>query len=450
MQKTSSGLDEAQARMPAGRGGGAASKVRYTVIAFALTLAMLAYIQRVAISQAAVPLSADLGLDKAEMGLIFGAFALSYALLEIPMGALGDKFGVRRVLAPLVLLWSAFTAITGAAWNFTSLWVIRFIFGAGEAGCFPNLTKMLSVWLPQRERVRAQSLMWACTRWAGAVTPPIALFVIMVVGWRNAFVVFGLLGVMWVVAFFLLYKDDPQTHPRVNEQELELLQGSRALAAEIPEGGWFKVVANVDVLLLVIQYAFFSFVWYFYVTWLPTYLVERWNLTLAQAAGYAVFPLLFGGFGALVSGMIPARIPRRTIALFGFVATALLLFSVTKATSVQAAILMMALASFCSDLTMPISWNTCVEVGRRYTATVAATMNMFSGLAGFVAPVLFGIMLKEVAGDWDPILMVMAGAACVSAVCWLFLNPDALAAKNAAMNARGAPADGQAASLGEP
>lgn len=411
---------------------------------------MLAYIQRVAIAQAATPLSADLGLDKTQMGLIFGAFALSYALLEIPMGALGDKFGVRRVLAPLVLLWSAFTALSGAAWNFTSLWVIRFIFGAGEAGCFPNLTKMLSVWLPRQERVRAQSLMWACTRWAGAVTPPIALLVITFVGWRWAFVFFGLLGALWVAFFFWAYKDDPATHKDVNPEELRLLEGSRALAAEVPEGGWLKVMANFDVLLLVVQYAFFSFVWYFYVTWLPTYLIERWGLTSAQAAGYAVLPLLFGGFGALISGLIPARIPRRAIALFGFAATAVLLFGVTKAGSVTSAVVMLALASFCSDLTLPISWNACVEIGRRYTATVAATMNMFSGLAGFAAPVIGGIILSRVAGAWEPFIMIMAAAACVSAVCWLFLNPDKLAERNNEANAPVPPLAGKAAAVGAP
>ena len=424
------------------------TRIRYQVVAFALALAMLAYIQRVAIAQAAAPLSADLGLDKAQMGLVFGAFALSYALLEIPMGALGDRFGVRRVLGPLVLLWSAFTAITGAAWSFASLWIFRFIFGAGEAGCFPNLTKMLSVWLPRTERVRAQSLMWACTRWAGAVTPPIALLVITLVGWRGAFVVFGALGALWVVAFMLFYRDDPAMHKGVSQAELQLLSESRAIAAEVPEGGWWRVMANIDVLLLVVQYAFFSFVWYFYVTWLPTFLTERFSLTAAQAAGYSVLPLLLGGFGALVSGMIPARIPRRAIALLGFVVTAVLLFLVPRVESIGAAIAMLAMASFFSDLTMPISWNTCVEVGRRYTATVAATMNMFSGLAGFAAPVLFGVMLERAAGDWSSVMTVMAGAACVSAVCWLFLDPDKYGDRTEPVP-RGRVPDAQAASLGE-
>lgn len=407
--------------------------VRFGVVGFALTLAMLAYIQRVAISQAAPTMSVELGLDKGQMGWIFGAFALSYALLEIPMGALGDKFGVKRILAPLVLVWSAFTALSGAAWSFVSLLVMRFIFGAGEAGCFPNLTKMLSVWLPRQERVKAQSLMWACTRWAGAATPPLALLIITAVGWRWGFVVFGAMGLLWVTVFCLFFKDDPAEHKKINEAELKMLEGSRALSQDA-EGGWKKIFTDVNVLLLVIQYTAFSFVWYFYVTWLPTYLVENWGLTLAQAAGFAILPLLFGGFGALISGMIPARIPRRAIALFGFVATAALLFTVTKMENALIAMILMALASFCSDLTMPISWNTCVEIGRKYTATVAATMNMFSGLAGFAAPVIGGYLLMQSTKNWDGLIYMMVGAATISAICWLFLNPDKLAAKNAELD----------------
>lgn len=128
---------------------------RYWVVVFALALAMIMYIQRVAISQAIVPISADLHLTKAQMGYVLGAFGLSNAIFEIPMGFLSDRLGVSRVLSQLVLLWSLFTALTGAAWNLVSLWGIRFLFGAGEAGCFPNLTRMLAAWLPLNERVRA-------------------------------------------------------------------------------------------------------------------------------------------------------------------------------------------------------------------------------------------------------------------------------------------------------
>src|SRR5579863_5090120 len=179
----------------------APTRARYFVVLLAISLAVLSYVQRVAISQAAEPIAHDLHLPKQQMGLIFGAFGLSYAIFEIPMGLLGDRLGVKRVLAQIVLAWSAFTALTGAAWNVTSLVVIRFLFGAGEAGCFPNLTRMLSVWLPARERIRAQSLMWAFTRWGGAATPPLTLFCITLFGWRMAFVSFAGLGVLWCVVF---------------------------------------------------------------------------------------------------------------------------------------------------------------------------------------------------------------------------------------------------------
>jgi len=408
-----------------------ASRARYVVISFALTLAIIAYIQRVAISQAAGPISEDLGLSKSQMGMIFGAFGLSYALFEVPMGALGDKLGVRRVLAQIVIVWSAFTALTGTAWSLTSMWVIRFLFGAGEAGAFPNLTRMLSTWLPRGERVRAQALMWACTRWGGAVTPPLALMAISAFGWRWSFALFGVVGAIWVILFLSWFKNDPAEHRGVNAAELKLLEGARQLGSEGHEGSWLSLFIKPEVSVLVVQYFFFSFVWYFYVTWLPTYLREAWHLTVAQATGYSVLPLLFGGFGSLISGLLPIRMPRRVIAFLGFASTAGLLFAVTQMQSVALAMTCMALASFCSDLTMPISWNTCAEIGRRYTATVAATMNMFANFAGFVAPVLSGFIIERYEGDWNVLLHIMAGAACISAACWLYLDPDKIALRNA-------------------
>ena len=151
-----------------------------------------------------------------------------------------------------------------------------------------------------------------------------------------------------------------------------------------------------------------------------------------QAAGYAVLPLLFGGFGSLISGMLPIKIPRRWVAFLGFSATAGLLYAVTQMQDVAVAMICMAMASFCSDLTMPISWNTCVEIGRRYTATVAATMNMFGNFAGFVAPVLSGYILTRYNNDWNVLLYIMTGAACISAVCWLYLDPEKIARRAAA------------------
>ena len=398
---------------------------RYWVVVFALALAMIMYIQRVAISQAIVPISADLHLNKAETGYVLGAFGLSYALFEIPMGLLGDKLGVRWVLSQLVLIWSAFTALTGAVWNLASLWAIRFLFGAGEAGCFPNLTRMLSAWLPLSERVKAQAVMWAFGRWGGALAPPVAFFVIYHFGWRLGFVALAMLGVAWVACFLPWFRNDPAEHKSVNQAELSMLEGGRELVLHDHGVPWYRLLLQKDIFFLGLQYFGFSYTWYFYVTWLPTWLQQAKGLDPKTAATYAMIPLALGGLGSIVSGFLPMSVPRKWVAILGFSATAALVFIIPSIPTVGLAMALMGLASFCSDLTMPISWNTCVEIGKQYTATVSSTMNMLGNFAGFVAPVVFGLILQKTDNNWAMVMYTMAAAAVVSALCWFFLEPDA-------------------------
>jgi ACS family glucarate transporter-like MFS transporter len=404
------------------------TRARYGVVVLAIGLAVLSYVQRVAISGAAIPISHDLHLSKQQMGLVFGAFSLAYALFEVPMGLFGDKAGVRRALTQIVLAWSACTALTGAAWNAVSLVAIRFLFGAGEAGCFPNLTRMLSAWLPARERVTAQALMWACTRWGGALTPPLTLLCIVWFGWRRAFVGFAALGLIWCAIFLAWFKDDPARHPGVNASERTLLEAAHTLTTA--EGGrnWLSLLLTRQVVVLVLQYFCFSYVWTFYITWLPTYLREGRGQSPEHAAALSVLPLLFGGFGSLVGGISSRMLPKRTIALCGFAATAVLLFVFSRIQAVVPAMIVMGLASFASDLTMPISWDACVEIGGAYTATVAAAMNMLGNLGGFVAPVVGGEILQRSgarAGGWNLLIDTMVVAASISAACWLYLDPEA-------------------------
>jgi ACS family glucarate transporter-like MFS transporter len=400
-----------------------ATHTRYWVVVFALALAMIMYIQRVAISQAIVPISADLHLSKAQTGVVLGAFGLSYALFEIPMGLLGDKLGVRWVLSQLVLIWSLFTALTGGAFNLVSLWLVRFAFGAGEAGCFPNLTRMLSAWLPLSERVKAQAVMWAFGRWGGALAPPVAFFVIYHFGWRLGFVALAMLGVAWVAAFLPWFRNDPAQHKGVNAEELKLLASSRELVLHDHGVPWYRLLLQRDIAFLGLQYFGFSYTWYFYVTWLPTWLQKERGLAPGEAAFYAMIPLACGGLGSITSGFLPLWVPRKWVAVGGFLATAALIFIIPSVPGVLVPMLLMGAASFASDLTMPISWDTCVKIGKQYTATVSSTMNMLGNFAGFVAPVVFGIILQETA-SYAIVMYTMAVAAIVSASCWLFIDPD--------------------------
>ncbi|HWZ30953.1 MAG TPA: MFS transporter [Bryobacteraceae bacterium] len=397
---------------------------RYWVIVFAVALAVLSYIDRVAISQAAGPISHDLRLDKSGMGLIFGAFGLSYALFEVPSGWLGDLIGARKVLVRIVLAWSAFTALTGAAWNFASLWTIRFLFGAGEAGCFPNITKAFSVWLPSSERAPAQGLLWAFARWGGAFTPPLVVFAFHHMSWRAAFGAFGALGLVWCFLFARWFRDRPSEHPSVNPAELALLREVRPLAASRDEVPWRTLVTHPALWLLWTQYFCVSFGWYFYITWLPTYLQEFRHQSAESAARLAILPLLFGGFGALTSGIVSLRRPkaRRSIAIAGMLGAAAFICIVPRPDAPLIAMLAMGMASFANDLAVPVAWHSCMDIGGKYAGTVSGSMNMMGNLAGFVAPAFGGYLLDRTHGDWNLLLYVMAAIYVAGALCWPFID----------------------------
>jgi sugar phosphate permease len=407
------------------------TRTRYWVIFFAITLAILSYIDRVAISQAATPISRDLHLTKSQMGLVFGAFGISYALLEVPSGWLGDWMGPRRVLVRIVLWWSSFTALTGAAWSYGSLWLVRFLFGAGEAGCFPNLTKAFSAWLPFSERSRAQGLMWSFARWGGAFTPPLVVLAFSYMSWRGAFAAFGALGLVWCFFFYRWFRDRPEDHPDVNAAEIEMLKEVSALGAGHGDVPWGALVRSRSVWLLWAQYFCVSFPWYFYITWLPTYLQEFRHQSQAASARLAIFPLLFGGFGSLICGLLVSKVARwsgqafarRSFAVLGFVSAAIFLWVSIRIQDPFWGMFAMGLASFANDLTMPPSWNACMDIGGKYAGTVAGSMNMMGNLAAFTAPALGGMLLDRTHGDWNLFLYLMVGVYFLGAVCWPFIDP---------------------------
>ena len=396
---------------------------RYRVIVFAVSLAILSYISRVCISQAAPDITRDLKLSDVQMGYIFGAFGLSYALFEIPGGWLGDKMGPRSVLMRIVIWWSVFTAATGWMWNFTSLWIVRFLFGAGEAGGFPNLTKIFTSWLPHRERLRAQSFMWTAARWGGAFTPPLVVLAIRFMNWHWAFVFFGALGVLWAVPFYLWFRDDPHKHPSVNAAEAAIIGDTSDNAASHGDVPWAALLRSRSLWLLWLGYFCTSFAWYFYITWLPKYLQNYWKLSQATSAWYAVFPLLLGGFGCLLSGAIAPlavkwaggnRASRRYTAMAGCLGASLFLIVAIQMKDVRWMMAAMAMASFCNDLMMPPAWAACMDLGGKYAGTVAGSMNMMGNLAGFAAPVFGGYILRATGQNWSVFLYTMAAVYLVA------------------------------------
>ena len=408
------------------------TRVRYWVIVFAVTLAVITYIDRVSLSFASLVIRHDLGLTPDEMGWAFGAFGLAYALFEMPGGYLGDWLGPRKVLLRIVIWWSVCTAATGSTWNLASLTVTQFLFGAGEAGCFPNLTKAFTTWLPKREKTRAQGIMWLAARWGGAFTPPLVRTVMHFAGWRNAFRLFGLVGIVWAVIFYRWYRNDPLENPKLNQAERDLVMQSAKLATGHGNVPWGRFVRSRQVWMLCWQYFALSYGWYFYITWLPTYLREAHHLELGATALFGILPLFFGGLGnpaSVVAGGWLARrtgnvrFARRFMSCVGFAGAAGFLVLSTTQNDPLYAVLAIALASFCNDLVMPGAWSAAMDVGGKYAGTLSGAMNMWGNFAGFVAPVMIGYLLKWTHSNWSVTFYVSACVYLTGIVFWLLLDP---------------------------
>jgi MFS family permease len=405
---------------------------RQWVIVFAMTLAVITYIDRVAIAQAQPFISRDLGLDKVQMGMVFAAFGWAYALFEIPSGYLGDLIGCRKVLTRIVLWWSFFTAATGWAWNFTSMVVTRALFGMGEAGAFPNITKAFTIWLPQNERVRAQGLLWLSARWGGAFTPYLVVLVLKFMDWRHAFALFAGLGAVWAACFYAWFRDDPRTKKGMTAAELALLGDAGHLAAHHVRLPWRKMLRSRQVWLLLIPYFTSSYGWWFYITWLPTYLRESRHLAIDESAVLGGVPLLFGGLGSVFCGFISGPLTRitgsigatrRLMAYVGYTGAAVLLVAAAKLSDPLHAMLAMGLASFANDLVMPGAWGACMDVGGRYAGTLSGAMGGFGNAGGAVSPLIIGFLLKWTHNDWNLAIYISAAVYFAGALCWAFLDP---------------------------
>jgi MFS family permease len=399
------------------------TRIRRGVLLFACTLSMITYLDRVAIASAAGSIVQALGLQSvADLKWAFTAFALAYALFEVPTGWMGDMFGPRRALMRIVLWWSAFTVLTAAVGmrvgpvvlGLGFLIGVRLLFGIGEAGAFPNITRALHNWLPVDERGRGQGLVWFSGKLMGGVTP--FLWTVLVVGtgvtpalfgWRGAFCVFGFIGVAWCVLFARWFRDRPEEKADVNAAELALIHLNRVEQHDSPRGvPWRRIVTDGNFLALCLMYSAQAYGWYFNITYLPQFLERQYGLPNSSMLGalYKGGPLLMGAIGSLAGGMITDAIIRRTgdrrraRRLCGWVGHSVCVACFLVCPFAPNAFLFFvaaSLAAFSTDLTVPSAWATCQDIGGRYAATVGAFMNMGAGLAGALAGWITGSVLEH-------------------------------------------------------
>lgn len=371
---------------------------RHFLLVGTFLLTMLLYVDRVVISAAKEQISGELQLSDTQFGWVISAFALGYALLQVPAGQLADRFGPRKMLAAIVILWSGFTALTGAAWGFFSLLVFRFAFGAAEAGAMPACAKAVYNWLPTAERGIANGINLSGTRVGAALALPGLAWTLSTFGWRQTFLIMGAVGLLWVLAWYALFRDRPEDHWGMPEAEVQKIVAGRTLST--PQTDPTKHISashQGGLWLVVTQYFASCFTFFFALSWLFPYLQTTYDLTTVQTGFMTAIPLAAGAAGNWLGGVASDFAVRRTrsiaslryVAIVGFVLAAIGLVGSLNADTAIVAVLFLSLTVFGADMTLPPSWAFCIDVGGERAGTVTGQMNMVGAFGAFATGLAF-------------------------------------------------------------
>jgi MFS family permease len=438
------------------------SRVRFGVLGFTSSLALITYLDRVCIMRAKPDIQGALQINDNQMGLVFSAFLLGYALFEVPGGWLGDAWGSRSVLTWIVAWWSLFTALTGCVWyfsldggwrivvgshalqlvfdSFVVLLSVRFLFGAGEAGAFPNITRVLGSWFPSGERGFAQGSVWMAARIGGAIAPFVLGRLSAAVGWRQAFWILGVIGFAWCFAFYAWFRDSPADKPSCNAAErtwIGAADRNRAGSKGHAWPPWRRLAFSVSAWALCVASCGVSFGWYFFPTWQPEYLKTVHKIGYDDSEIITGLPFLFGALGCLAGGGLSDWIVRRTgsrrwgrslVGFAGFGGAGLCVLASGFVTAAWQAVALLCLAFLINDLAIPAIWATCADIGGRFAGTVAGVMNMAGGLGAIISPMLIPRILQALPTSYSDVMrwrIIFAGLAVawfLAALACLFID----------------------------
>ncbi|MFI4891696.1 MAG: MFS transporter [Steroidobacterales bacterium] len=402
------------------------SKAWYRVVGLLVLLFGITYLDRVCISVAGPRIQEDLHISPIGWGWVTGVFTISYCLFEIPTGILGDRVGPRRVLTRIVLWWSAFTALTGAVTSYYPLLAARFLFGAGEAGAFPNATIVVARWFPPERRATMSGVMLMASQIGGAIAPLLVVPIQSRYGWRASFFVFGALGVCWAIAWHTWFRDSPAQMPGSDRPEhMASMEPSHATGHLFP---WRTAFRSPSVLALLATAFCYVYVYNFFQTWFHTFLVKGRGFSeaglLLSALPYivAIFANLAGGAvsDALVRRLGPKR-GRRTLGVSALTVAGL--FTVAAMISRQQIPTVVFLAIVYGAITFQQSgvFGVCLDIGQRHAGAVVGLMNTAAQLGGLVGSVAYGYIVEHF-GSFNAPFVPMAAVLFLGALLWLRID----------------------------
>ena len=393
-------------------------------------LMIITYLDRISISLVGVRIKSDFHLSNTQFGLVLGAFSLSYALFEIPSGILGDRIGQRSIFIRIVLWWSFFTALTGFATGFISLVIVRFLFGAGEAGSVPNTSAAVSRWFPMQETSKGLSVAIAGQYIGSAIAPIIVVTIAQNYGWRSTFFVNALAGILWVIICALWFRDNPSQMKKISEKERILIETNRRFYAFHQRISWQKIFRNRSLLALVTAFSASQWSNYFFIAWMPVYLQEgkhftenEMRLTFSWVFSIAITGCLLGGY--LSDWLVKRKGLRVGRSFFGLAILSVLAISIVAQTFTSnhgVIIGLMIIGAFFQAIHGIPAFSVCVDIAGSRAATVSGIMNFCGQLAAFLIVILFG-RIVDLSHSFNVPLYIISAALLCGGFLWLVVDP---------------------------
>lgn len=403
---------------------------RYRVLALLCSLTTLTYLDRICISIVGVRIKTEFGLNNEQFGWVLASFSLAYALFEIPSGVLGDRIGPKALFIRIVLLWSFFTAVTGFATGLVSLMIIRFLFGVGESGTYPNCMIVISRWFPVQEIGRSLTWVGIGSQIGSAIAPLMIIPIAMSYGWRASFYVNAAIGVVWVIICYLWFRNFPSEMKKIPQEEVAYIEANRRFSNTYFHIPWKVILQNRNLWALMLMYFCCQWANYFFVAWMPVYLVEGRHFS-ENAMKQIVFILFITGIAGFLIGGICGdllvkqkglRFGRRFVGMLGLGICGVLIFlSAILPQNNLVAFCLIAANGFFSFGVM-VSYAVCTDIGRNNAGTVTGAMNFFGQMGAFFLAIIFG-KIVDATHNFDYPLFVVAFVMLTGCFLWLAIDP---------------------------
>jgi MFS family permease len=402
-------------------------KYQHRVLGLLSLLAIVTYLDRVCIAVAGPRMQDALHIGPQAWGWVTSVFFMSYAAFEIPTGVLGDRIGPRRVLTRVVMWWSAFTSLTGVVSSYPLLLLVRFCFGMGEAGAYPNVATVIGRWIPRRNRARAWGAIWMTSQFGAAIAPLLVVPIQMHYGWRASFAVFGVLGVAWSAVWYAWFRDSPAQMRGITALE----QGDIGGAPAVTHGGirWRQALRSGALWRVAAIGACYVYVISFFQAWLQTYLVKGRGFTEA-ALMLSTLTYLVGacanGLGGVAGDLLVRRFGlrtgRRTLGVLGLGSAAVFMAAAIASRGGIASLTFLSLAYAGILLQQPSLCAVCLDGGGSHAGAAFGFMNTAANAASALSSVAFGYLVAY-SGNYDTPFVPMLALLCIATALWLKVDP---------------------------